>query len=214
MPPPHSLRMTSIDSSMRAPRRSHGCSSRSNSSRIHPAPTPRPTRPPERCAAVPIAFAATNGLRAGSTYTLVMNRSRVVTAAIEPIATHASGQSSSGLNIGVPSGVYGYFERRFDGYTTWSDTATESNPASSHAFARRPQWRGSAPMSPWQNFTLVLPSPPACSRGRIVCGRSRVAVAQLVPDPLAARVERERGDDPDPPRHLEVRHVRAGTRDD
>ncbi len=34
----------------------------------------------------------------------------------------------------------------------WSDTATESNPASSHARARRFQCTGGAPIMPWQNF--------------------------------------------------------------
>ena len=90
---------------MRLPRRAKGWPISSNSSAIHPAPMPRPTRPRDRYAAVPTALATTNGLRSGSTYTLVRKRSRVVTADIAPTATHGSGQSSSGLNSGTPSGV-------------------------------------------------------------------------------------------------------------
>jgi hypothetical protein len=133
----------------------------------------------------------------------------VVTAAIAPIATHGSGQSSSGLNSGVPSGVYGYFEVRSDGYTTWSEIATESNPASSHARARRHQSSGSAPIIPWQNFMSRLPSWFRPRRD----GSER-PVAQLVLQDLAARVEREGVDDLDMPRGLEVGHAPARPGDD
>jgi hypothetical protein len=51
------LRITSIISSVRAPRCSKGCSSSSNSSRIQPTPTPSVTRSPESTAAVPTDFA-------------------------------------------------------------------------------------------------------------------------------------------------------------
>src|SRR6476620_227614 len=115
MPPRHSARITSIISPMRRPRLANGCSSRSNSSFIQPAPMPRPTRLFDRNAAVPTALATTNGLRNGSTYTLVRKRRFVVTDDMAPIATHGSGQSSSGENSGFPSGVYGYSDDRYDG---------------------------------------------------------------------------------------------------
>lgn len=65
------------------------------------------TLPADRNAAVPTAFAATNGLRDGRTYTLVMNSSVFVTAAMAPTDTHGSGHNSSSVYIGRPSEVYG-----------------------------------------------------------------------------------------------------------
>ena len=115
MPPRHSVRSTSICSSMRAPRRSKGCSSCVNSSRIHPAPTPSSTRSSDSQAAVPTALATTNGLRTGSTYTWVENRMRSVTAASAPVVTHTSGHCVSGANTGRPEGVYGYAESSLSG---------------------------------------------------------------------------------------------------
>ncbi|MEZ5263992.1 MAG: hypothetical protein R2755_19955 [Acidimicrobiales bacterium] len=43
----HNRRMSSMYSSLRAPRRSHGTCSASNSSRCQPTPMPKSNRPPE-----------------------------------------------------------------------------------------------------------------------------------------------------------------------
>ena len=59
-------------------------------------PMPSATRLSDSTAAVPTALATLNGLRIGSTYTLVKNRSRSVTAAIAPIDTQRSGHGVNG----------------------------------------------------------------------------------------------------------------------
>ena len=66
---------------------------------------------------------------------LVRKRSRRVTAAIAPIETHGSGHAVKGCQRGAPSAVYGYGVAIFCGWTTWSETATASNPAPSAARA-------------------------------------------------------------------------------
>jgi len=66
---------------------------------------PSVTRLSDRIAAVPTALATLNGLRIGSTYTLVKNSNRSVTAAIAPIDTQQSGQSVNGSHRRPPSAV-------------------------------------------------------------------------------------------------------------
>ncbi len=105
--PVQSLRSTSSISSARLPRRANGVPMASNSSSIHPIPTPSPTRLPERTAAVPTCLATWTGVRAGRTYTVVRNRSRSVTAARCPIVTHGSGHGVPISQRRVPSFVYG-----------------------------------------------------------------------------------------------------------
>jgi hypothetical protein len=59
-------------------------------------PMPSATRSPDSTAAVATALATANGGRIGSTYTLVRNRRRSVTAAMAPIATHGSDHGVNG----------------------------------------------------------------------------------------------------------------------
>ncbi len=63
------------------------------------------TRPRDSTAAVAIAFAARNGLRIASTNTLLVKRSRVVTAAHAAIATHGSTQGVNACQRREPSAV-------------------------------------------------------------------------------------------------------------
>ena len=70
-------------------------------------PMPRATRLPESTAAVPTALATMNGLRIGSTYTLVKNRSRSVAAAIAPMDTHGSSHGVNGSQRRDPSACTG-----------------------------------------------------------------------------------------------------------
>ena len=67
MPPRHSVRRTSTSSSSRLPRLSKSWPMASNSSRIHPAASPRLTLSPDTTAAVATALATTRWLRAGAT---------------------------------------------------------------------------------------------------------------------------------------------------
>jgi hypothetical protein len=75
----------------------------SNSSSHQPAPTPSETRPDDTTAAVATDLATVNRSRAGATYTLVVNRSRWVRAAIAAMSTHGSGQWVDGSQYGFPS---------------------------------------------------------------------------------------------------------------
>ncbi len=55
-----------------------------------------------------IALAAEYGSRIAGRYTVVTNRSCVVTSAMAPIITHGSGQSVNASHRLLPSLVYGY----------------------------------------------------------------------------------------------------------
>lgn len=54
-----------------------------------------------------MALAAEYGLRIAGMYTVLTNRSRVVTWASAPMSTHGSGQSVNGCQRRCPSLVYG-----------------------------------------------------------------------------------------------------------
>ena len=71
----------------------------------HPTPSVSVTRPRDSTDAVAIAFAARNGLRIASTKTLFVKRSRVVTAAHAPIATHGSTHGVNACQRRDPSAV-------------------------------------------------------------------------------------------------------------
>ena len=68
-------------SSVIAPRSAKGTPRASNSSRSHPTPAPKMTRPPERRSRVESIFACAKGLRSGTTTTVVPSFTRVVSAA-------------------------------------------------------------------------------------------------------------------------------------
>ena len=68
-------------------------------------PMPSDTRPPVRTDAVATVLAVVKGSRMGSTYTLVKNCSRSVTAPRAPIVTIGSIQGSNGFQRRSPVSV-------------------------------------------------------------------------------------------------------------
>ena len=105
----HSSRITSMYSSMRAPRSLNGTPSAENSSASHPTPTPSVTRPPERWSSVAISFAVTTTLRCGSTSTPVARRIVSVRAATNVSQISGSGRSNTSAPPAIfPLGSYGY----------------------------------------------------------------------------------------------------------
>ncbi len=75
-------------SSVRRPRSSHGIPSACASSRIHPAPAPTISRPPDSVCRFASCFAFTTGLRYGSTWMLVPSFMRLVHPGDERQARH------------------------------------------------------------------------------------------------------------------------------
>ena len=65
----------------------------------------------------------------------MVKRSRSVTPAMAPIATHGSAHGVNGSHRRPPSVVYGYVDVIVSGFTTWSDTQIVSQPRSSAALA-------------------------------------------------------------------------------
>ncbi|MEZ5262243.1 MAG: hypothetical protein R2755_10825 [Acidimicrobiales bacterium] len=86
--------MTATYSSVTRPRSSKaGRLSPSNSSRIHPAPMPTTTRPPDSTSVVASDLAMNTGLRCGTTMTEVSSRTRSVIAANHDSSVNCSMQS-------------------------------------------------------------------------------------------------------------------------
>ena len=98
--PAHSARIAAMYSSLRAPRRSHGTPSASNSSFIQPTPRPSSTRPPDSRSSVASSFARISGLRWGTMRMQVPRR--IVGAAA---AANASQISGSGIGVSGIAGI-------------------------------------------------------------------------------------------------------------
>ena len=96
-----------MPSTSRLPRASNGTPSASNSSRSHPAPTPRDNRPPLSASSDAACFARTTGFRSGRTSTAVPIVARSVALAISVIATTASKYGIVVDHVARPSAAKG-----------------------------------------------------------------------------------------------------------
>ena len=105
--PLHRVRMTSTYSSVRAPRRFQGIPRASNSSRSHPTPMPRSTRPPVSWSMVASCLASTSGLRSGRIRMPVASRMVEVWAPTQVSQVRGSVRSVSGAIIIRPESSYG-----------------------------------------------------------------------------------------------------------
>ena len=108
VPAAHRARSARTHSSVRAPRRSKGTSSASNSSRSHPAPIPSRARPPVSVCSVASSLASTSGLRCGRIRMPVPSSRSVVCAPTQVSHTSGSGRSTSSSIGAFPDGLYGY----------------------------------------------------------------------------------------------------------
>ena len=97
------------------PRCLNGTPTASNSRAYHPAAAPTISRPLEITSSVPSVFAASVGLRSGSTSTPVPSRIRVVRAAIAVSVPTASRIGNDGSTPRI----------------TWSHAQSDSKPSSS-----------------------------------------------------------------------------------
>ena len=103
----HSVRMASTYSLVRAPRRSNGTPSASNSSRDQPMPMPSVSLPPLSVSSVAACLATSTGLCSGSSSTPVAIRMVEVAAAAKLNPINGSIQSASAGTAIRPSSEYG-----------------------------------------------------------------------------------------------------------
>ncbi len=123
--------MAATYSSLRAPRRSQGTPSASNSSCSQPTPRPNSKRPPDSWSRVASSFASTKGLRWGTIRMQVPKRSFGAAAAANASQMSGSGTGVSGSAGILPSAEYGYLEAIASGMMTCSPPHTDSKPAAS-----------------------------------------------------------------------------------
>ena len=100
--------MASMYSSARAPRRSNGTPSASNSSSSQPTPMPRSSRPPDRWSSDDACLAKYSALAWVTMLTPVPSRRRSVAPAMNVRAMNGSVKPASVGRPSLPLGLYGY----------------------------------------------------------------------------------------------------------
>ena len=123
-------------SSHRAPREGHGTPHASNSSQLHPTPTPRSMRPPDMKSSVAYSFAVYTGLPCGRMRMPVPSLKLVVHAARKPRAAVMSSKPLFSGNRNTPSSEPGYLDSYSRNMTICSPIHKECRPTASAPLPR------------------------------------------------------------------------------